>query len=81
MGIPSDVPRSSKQTLARKWSVTVHDHPEQVDGIIYPSRLNGETNLAVYDRAVRKLIASRVHILRRAPGLAPVLDDLVVAIV
>jgi hypothetical protein len=48
---------------------------------IYPSRLNGETNLAVYDRAVRKLVAPRTHILRRAPGLAQVLDDLAVAMV
>lgn len=80
MGVPSDVLRGSKQTLARKWSVAFHDHPEQVDGIIYPSRLNGETNLAVYDRAVRKLAAPRAHVLRRAPGLARVLDDLTVAI-
>jgi hypothetical protein len=81
MGVPSDVPRGSKQTLARKWSVAFHDHSEQVDGIIYPSRLNGETNLAVYDRAVGKLVAPRVHVLRRAPGLARVLDDLAMAIV
>lgn len=81
MGVPSDVPRGSKQTLARKWSVALHDHPEQADGIIYPSRLNGETSLAVYDRAVRKLIAPRVHVLRRAPGLARVLDDVAVAII
>lgn len=81
MGVPSDVPRGSKQNLARKWSVAFHDHPEQVDGIIYPSRLNGETNLAVYDRAVRRLHAPRVHVLRRAPGLAGTLNDLAVAII
>jgi len=81
MGVPSDVPRGSRQTLARKWSVAFHDHPEQVDGIIYPSRLNGETNLAVYGRAVGKLAAPRVHILRRTPGLADALNDLAVAIV
>lgn len=81
MGVPSDVPRGSKQTLARKWSVAFHDHPEEVDGIIYPSRLNGETNLAVYDRAVSKLAAPRVHILRRAPRLSGVLDDFKIAVV
>jgi hypothetical protein len=37
-----------------------------VDGIIYPSRLNNETNLAIYDRAVGKLRAPRVDVLRRA---------------
>jgi hypothetical protein len=81
MGVPSDVSRGSKQTLARKWSVAFHDHPEQVDGIIYGSRLNGETNLAIYDRAVSKLRASRVHVLRRTPELATTLDDLAVALI
>jgi hypothetical protein len=81
MGVPSDVPRGSKQTLARKWSVAFHDHPEQVDGIIYPSRLNSETNLAVYGRAVGKLAAPRVHVLRLARGLAQVLDDFAVAVI
>jgi RES domain-containing protein len=81
MGIPSNVTRGSKQALARKWSVAFHDHPEQVDGIIYASRLNGETNLAVYGRAVGKLVAPRVHTLRRTPGLAEVLNVLAVAIV
>lgn len=42
MGIPSDVARGSKQGLARKWSVAFHEHPAQPDGIIHPSRLNGE---------------------------------------
>lgn len=81
MGVPSDVPRGSRQTLARKWSVAFHDHPEKVDGIIYPSRLNGETNVAIYDRAVSKVQAPRVYILRRAPGLARVLNGLAVAII
>jgi hypothetical protein len=55
MGIPSDVARSSRQALARKWSVAFYGHPAMVDGIVYPSRLNGEINLAVYDRSVTKL--------------------------
>lgn len=80
MGIPSDVVRGSKQALARAWSVAFYEHPEQVDGIIYPSRLNSETNLAIYDRAIGKLQAPRVHVLRRAPRLASVIDDLMVAL-
>lgn len=80
MGVPSDVARGAKQTLARAWSVAFHAHPEQVDGILYPSRLNGETNLAIYDRAIDKLAVPRVHILMRARGLASVLNDLKVAL-
>lgn len=78
MGVPSDVARASAQTLARKWSLAWHDHPQQPDGIIYPSRLNGQTNLAVYHRAVPKLRALGVRPLIRATGLAAVLNELLV---
>ncbi|MBW9116383.1 RES family NAD+ phosphorylase [Rhizobium cauense] len=81
MGVPTDVAKSSKQSLAREWAVAFHEHRDQVDGIIYPSRLNGHTNLAVFDRAIGKLRAVGATRLIRAPGLANVLDDLNVAIV
>lgn len=81
MGIPSDVARSSKQALARRWSLAIYEHPAQVDGICYPSRLNGEVNLAIYDRAVRKLAIAETAPLREAPGLARVFNDLRVALV
>lgn len=81
MGIPTDVARAFNQRLGRAWSVAIHDHPAQPDGIIYPSRLNEETNLAIYGRAVGKLRAAATTPLLRAPGLAAVLDDLLVAIV
>ncbi|VWX50499.1 RES family NAD+ phosphorylase [Novosphingobium sp. 9U] len=81
MGIPSDVVRGAKQSLARVWSVAFHDHPAAIDGIIYPSRLNGEHNLAIYDRAVPALACTGIAPLTRARGLAQVLRDFEVAIV
>lgn len=81
MGVPTDVAKASDQTLARRWALAFHEHSEQVDGIIYPSRLNGHTNLAVFDRAIRKLKSIGAKSLISAPGLAVVLDDLNVAIV
>ncbi|MFS2152487.1 hypothetical protein [Rhizobium sp. Rhizsp42] len=48
---------------------------------MYPSRLNGHTNLAVFDRSIGKLKIVGATRLIRAPGLANVLDDLRVAIV
>jgi RES domain len=81
MGVPTDVAKATSQSLARKWSVAFHDHPEKPDGIIYPSRLNGHTNLAVFDHALVKLRAARVTRLIGAPGLAAVLNDLQVSIV
>lgn len=81
MGIPSDVVRGSRQGLARKWSVAFHDHPAVIDGIVYPSRLNNETNLAIYERSVPKLEPLRNYGLKRAPGMADVLDDFLVALI
>ena len=81
MGIPSDVHRASSHRLGRAWSAAFYDHPSAPDGIIYPSRLNGQTNLAIYDRAISHLTVARVWQLLTAPGLATALDDLVVALV
>lgn len=55
MGIPTDVPRARSQHLSRAWSRALWSHDTRPDGIIYDSRLNGETNLAVFDRALPKL--------------------------
>jgi RES domain len=81
MGVPSDVAGASQQSLARWWSVAFHEHPEQPDGIVYPSRLNAETNLAIYSRAISKLTVHSVTLLINAKGLADVLDELKVALV
>lgn len=81
LGVPSDVVRGSKQTLARQWSAAFYEHPEQVDGILYPSRLNGEVNLAIYDRAVPKLEVRTTSTLLHASGLARVLNRLKVALI
>ncbi|QLH38134.1 MAG: RES family NAD+ phosphorylase [Defluviicoccus sp.] len=81
MGVPTDVAKATDQNLARNWSVAFHDHPEKPDGIIYPSRLNGHTNLAVFDHAVAKLRAIQTMRLIEARGLATVLNELRVSIV
>jgi RES domain len=81
MGVPSDVTRASSQRLARAWSAAFHEHPAQPDGILYPSRLNGQTNLAVYDRALPKLRVAHTAALMDAPELPDVFDDLLVALV
>ena len=58
-----------------------HDHPAVIDGIICPSRLNNETNLAIYGRSVPKLEPLRNQSLKSAPGMADVLDDFLVALI
>lgn len=81
MGIPTDVVRASAHTLSRVWSAALHDHPAKVDGIIYPSRLNDEVNLAVFERAVPALRAAQTSPLIMALGFASVLNDLKVALI
>jgi hypothetical protein len=81
MGIPTDVVRASSQTLSRAWSAAIYDHPAAPDGIVYPSRLNGETNLAIYDRGIGKLRATTVAPLLGTRGFAKVLDDFCIALV
>lgn len=81
MGIPSDVVSASSQTLARAWSLALHDHPAHVDGILYPSRLNEQHNVAIFDRAISALTCSARVPLLRARGIAATLDDLRVAVI
>ncbi|MER9223164.1 RES family NAD+ phosphorylase [Mesorhizobium sp. M0644] len=81
MGVPTDVVRAQRQNLARRWSLAFHEHPFKPDGIIYPSRLNEATDLAIYDRATPKLQPKRVMTLLGAPGLAQVLEDFRVGLV
>ncbi|MER9630976.1 RES family NAD+ phosphorylase [Mesorhizobium sp. M0296] len=81
MGIPTDVVRAQRQNLARRWSLAFNEHSSRPDGIIYPSRLNGATNLAIYDRAIPKLQPKRVLTLLGAQGLAQVLEDFRVGLV
>lgn len=76
MGVSTDVAKSSRETLARTWSLAFHEHRSVPDGIIYPSRLNGRTNLAIFDRAISKLSAVRVVPLIGAPSLEAQRDEL-----
>ena len=69
------------KTLAPAWSLAFINHPATPDGIIYSSRLNHDTNLAVYDRAIVKLRAERSFDLIKAPGFAEVLNTLKVALI
>ena len=81
MGVPTDVAKSSRQSLARSWALAFHEHQSLPDGIIYSSRLNGHTNIAVFGRAVSKLAPARIVPLIGAPGLAAVINDLRVSLV
>lgn len=82
MGIPTDVARASSQELGRLWSRAFWSHDAKPDGIIYDSRLNGETNIAVYDRALAKLSAiTTPQLVECRAELANIIIDFDLAIV
>lgn len=74
LGLPTDALRAASHRLGQRASLALYQHTDRPDGIWYQSRLNGEDNLAVYDRAVPKLSAGARRQLRRCPELALVLN-------
>ncbi len=81
MGVPSDVIGARDQSQARQWSAAFHVHPDHPDGVFYPSRLNEERCVALYDRAIGKLEVTTAPRLSHCQAeLAVILDDLEIAI-
>jgi len=52
MGVPTDSFRASSHRLGQKWSLAFWLHNQRPHGILYPSRLNEEINLVLYDVAL-----------------------------
>jgi len=81
LGVPTDVMRASAHRLGQRASLAVYQRADRLDGIRYPSRLNGDENLAIYDRAVPKLSAGPRRKLGTCPELAPILTVYRVALI
>lgn len=82
MRIPTDAARAASHDLGKHWSRALWLHDQKPDGILYESRLNGETNIALFDRALSKLSAkSAKPLLEFRDSLAEILDDFLVEIV
>jgi hypothetical protein len=81
MGVPTNTIRANTHRLGQRASLAVYQRAEQLDGIWYPSRLNGDENLAVYDRAVGKLSAGLRRPLTACPELTQILNTYRVALV
>jgi RES domain len=80
-GVPTNAVRANSHRLGQHVSLAAYLRPDQPDGIWYPSRLNGDDNIAVYDRAIAKLAPGPRRKLMQCPELAPVLDAYRVALV
>lgn len=81
-GVPTDVIGARDQGLARQWSRAFFDHPAAPDGVLYPSRLNEQRNIALYPRAIHKVSSSRVtRLIDRSDDLATIIRDFDLAII
>ncbi|MDR3508273.1 MAG: RES family NAD+ phosphorylase [Caulobacteraceae bacterium] len=81
MGVPTDAVRAADPTLGQAWAIAFHEHAAAPDGIVYPSRFNGETNIALFDRALSKVRARSVSpLLDHKIELAQVIRDLKIAL-
>jgi hypothetical protein len=81
LGVPTDAVRASSHRLGQRASLAIYRRADRLDGIWYPSRLNGDSNLAVYDRAVPKLSAGPRRRLGLCPELAPILTAYRIALI
>ncbi len=81
LGLPSNTIRAAAHRRGQSASLALYRRGENLDGIWYPSRLDGAENLAIYDRAMAKLSAGPRRKLGTCPELAPVLDKYRVALV
>lgn len=80
-GIPPAVIRNTDHRSGRAFSYALHQHREDVDGILYPSRLeDGGVCVAIYDRAFSKLYEEVSHPLLRLKETAVLLERFRVSI-
>ena len=69
MGADGSISTVTPYDLPQRWAVALHDHPAQVDGILYLSRhMNTGTAVVLFDRARPKIQAVRYDPLPDYPG-------------
>lgn len=72
-GVPTDVIRYSDHKSGQFFSEFVYDNMKDIDGLLYSSRFTEALCVAVYDRAIPKLISPGAPIPLSQKILAPVL--------
>jgi hypothetical protein len=80
MGIPTDAVRARAHARGQRLSLALYRHRDHPDGLCYPSRLNQDENLAVYDHALFKFTAGPRRRLDQCAEFAAVLDRYRIAI-
>ena len=74
IGAPTDVVQARNHAARRAFGKAIHAEHEDVDGLLYASRLTGEDAYAVYDRGVGKLVVGESGRLGEHLALPSVLE-------
>ena len=73
IGVPTDVVHARNHAAGRALARTIHATHDDVDGLLYESRLTGEDVYAVFDRGIVKLDCPGTEALSDHPDLPDVL--------
>jgi len=74
VGAPTDAVRARHFAAGQALGLAVHEEHQDVDGFIYASRLTSDDCMAVFERAVDKLIVLEACELKDHPELPDVLE-------
>lgn len=72
-GVPTDVIRYSNHKSGQFFSEFVYNNMPEVDGVLYSSRFTDALCIAVYDRAIPKLVSTGAPVQLTRRLLAPIL--------
>ena len=73
IGAPTDTVNARNHAAGRAFARTIHADHDDIDGIVYASRLTGEDVCAVFDRSADKLASMETGSLEDHPELPDIL--------
>lgn len=73
LGAPTDAVNARNHAAGRALGRAIHDEYDEVDGLLFSSRLTGADAYAVFDRAIKKLTHAADGALAEHPDLPDLL--------
>lgn len=69
LGADGELSTITPYDIPQKWALAVHEHPAEVDGLVYMSKhVNNQYALVLFDRAKSKLVADAITPFPDFPG-------------
>ena len=74
LGAPTDAVNARNHAAGRALGRAIHAEHEDIDGFVFSSRLTGTDVYAIFNRGIRKLVATDTGLLSHHPDLPAVLS-------